>query len=475
MALKRKLKSLARKVILKAGPSVLWLVPNEKRRNRLRFEMFRRRKDHLEIVEEAAKQPRGSLSLDRTLLAARSARVIGRDDINRDLLEACHERVKTSAVLLNALANDRIKSGHYEEAQTLNARARILSPVNKAAARTELRLHKHIKDGTPLNGALLRRFKADMSFVWSFCKACETKEDLDQIFEVLAPTGTLPAKYIRPYSNAALRAEQFDLGRVQFLRAIEAAAEKPPTKTTAAKSIGDAGSEALVDIVKLLNTASVPHFAAAGSCLGMVREGRPLPHDNDIDIGIMEADFDQDALLALTEDSPLFTSSQPHPKSPKIGLKHINGAEIDLFKFYEEDGMIWHNGVFVRWGNKPFSYETRPLNGTDITIPAGTDYLVENYGTGWDQPDPLFDAFLNGPNREVIWDEYYAAHMLRTINLTLRRGNLAKAVGFMRDGIDGPYLTRLEKDVLRVIVPAMERKIVAHAEKAATQETQVNG
>lgn len=309
-----------------------------------------------------------------------------------------------------------------------------------------------------------------MPFVWSFCKACKTEADLVGIFDALAPTGTLPAKYIRPYGNAALRAECFDLGREQFLRAIQNAAENPPLKTTSAKSIGDAGSQALVDIVRLLNKGSVPHFAAAGTCLGMVREGRPLPHDNDIDIGIMEENFNQKALLALTEASPLFISSQPHPKSPKIGLKHINGAEIDLFKFYEEDGQIWHNGVFVRWGNSPFSYETVSLKGTDITIPAGKNYLVENYGTEWYRPDALFDAFLNGPNREVIWGEYYAAHMLRTINLTLRRGNVAKAVGFMTDGIDGPYLTRLEKDTLRIIRDAMESTVAKRNAKEAAKD-----
>ena len=50
------------------------------------------------------------------------------------------------------------------------------------------------------------------------------------------------------------------------------------------KSIGNYGTEALIDTVNLLNNYDIPHFAAAGTCLGIVREGRPIKHDQDIDI-----------------------------------------------------------------------------------------------------------------------------------------------------------------------------------------------
>ena len=404
---------------------------------------------------------RKPLSLSDTIKQAKAARKEGRDDISVELLVAGYKRVKTSSILLVDLANHRIQEGSFKEADTLIKRALILNPSYQPAVEAYLKLHRASKSTSALNWKFLNRFIDDTQLVWAFCKECKTESDLDGIFAALAPDGVLPAKFIRPFGNAALRAECFDLGRAQFMRAIQNATEKLPKTVKAAKSIGEAGTEALLDIVKLLNDASIPNFAAAGTCLGIVREGRPLPFDNDIDIGIMEEDFDQAKLIALTDESPLFTSSIPHPRSPKVGLKHVNGAEIDLFKFYKEKGMIWHNGVFVRWCNKPFALETKILDGVEIRIPAGHDYLVENYGVNWDTPDPLFNAFLNGPNREVIWEEYYAAHMLRTINLTIRQGNLEKAANFMRDGIEGPHLTLLEKDILRIIAQQLEDEVLS--------------
>ncbi|MCZ4351726.1 LicD family protein [Roseovarius aestuarii] len=415
---------------------------------------------------------RKSLTMSAAIEAARAAREEGRDDVSINLLEECLTRVPTSSVVLTDLASHRLQQGALDTAKTLIKRAIILNPSYQPATQTYLRLHQATQDQTPLKGALLARFKSDMAVVWAFCKLCRSKADLDEIFKALAPNGPLPAKYIRAVGNAALRVDQFDLGRSLYLRAIKNASEKLSNEVKPAKSIGDGGTQALVDIVRLLKSANVPHFAAAGTCLGLVREGRPLPHDNDIDIGIMEEDFDQAKLMALANASPLFTSSLPHPKTPKVGLKHINGVEIDLFKFYRENGKIWHNGVFVRWGNRPFELESRTLDGTEILIPSGTPYLVENYGENWDRPDPMFNSFLNGANREVIWDEFYAAHVLRTINITLREGALAKAAHFIRQETSGPYLTRLEQDVLRVIAQIVDDEL---AQRAADSKVAQNG
>ena len=94
--------------------------------------------------------------------------------------------------------------------------------------------------------------------------------------------------------------------------------------------------------------------------------------------------------------------------------------------------------------------ENRNLKGINIRIPSGDNYLVENYGN-WRKPDPLFDAFLNGPNKEVIWPEYYSSHILRAINLSIRRGQFEKSISIIRDAIKGEFLNSSEKDKLHIV------------------------
>ena len=72
----------------------------------------------------------------------------------------------------------------------------------------------------------------------------------------------------------------------------------------------------MIDIVTLLNKNDIPHFAAAGTCLGIVREGKPLKHDQDIDIGIMDENWDPKK-QEIIQNSDKFTLSIPHPKNKK--------------------------------------------------------------------------------------------------------------------------------------------------------------
>ena len=307
-----------------------------------------------------------------------------------------------------------------------------------------------------LDELIIKKGKVNSSFVWKACKLCGDSKDLKILFNALKESNQIPLKFCRSYANAAQRAEEFDQAKEIYFRLIFNGIENIKIKMLAnrfkspSKSIGDYGTQALIDTTDLLNNNNIPHFAAAGTCLGIVREGRPIKHDQDIDIGIMNSDWDPDKLREIISNSEKFTTSIPHPKNKKIGAVHYSGTSIDFFRFYEESGKIWHNGVFVRWGNTPFALETRNVDGTNIKIPSGEKYLIENYGN-WRKPDELFDAFLNGPNKEVIWPEYYSSHILRAINLSIRRGQFEKSISIIREAIKGEFLNSSEKDKLHII------------------------
>ena len=60
----------------------------------------------------------------------------------------------------------------------------------------------------------------------------------------------------------------------------------------------------------------------------------------------------------------------PNPQTQKVALRHRGGSPIDIFRFYEEGGKVWHDGVFVRWRNTPFAVERRELRGLRVPVPA---------------------------------------------------------------------------------------------------------
>src|SRR5690606_13436103 len=151
-------------------------------------------------------------------------------------------------------------------------------------------------------------------------------------------------------TRAGLVAEATDLYRraCALVPATGAANRTPTTKLA-----GLGAATAIEDICQALDAASVPFFFAAGTVLGLVRDGRPLSTDGDVDVGIMEHDWDRDALISIFARHPRFDLDL-HPQSSKIGLRHRGGAPIDIFRFYHEGELVWHDGVFVRWHNSPF-------------------------------------------------------------------------------------------------------------------------
>jgi hypothetical protein len=138
-----------------------------------------------------------------------------------------------------------------------------------------------------------------------------------------------------------------------------------------------------------------------------------LGADGDIDVGVYDADWDRDGLIDVFTRDPRFDLDL-HPQSHKVGLRHRGGSPVDIFRFYEQDGRVWHDGVFVRWHNSPFGVVRRQIGGLSVPLPENAErYLTECYGD-WRTPVPAFDAFTeDAPNLEVTWPEYQRVHFLR--------------------------------------------------------------
>jgi tetratricopeptide (TPR) repeat protein len=237
-----------------------------------------------------------------------------------------------------------------------------------------------------------------------------------------AHNATARAARVRPLVTACIKAGDHARA-IAALR--EAIATVDGAKTTAPRdrTLGADGGRALVDVRDRLTAQGVPHFLAAGTVLGLVREGGLLAFDNDIDIGIDHADFDRETLVSMFDADPRFRVQETHRATPKIALEHWNGVSIDLFDFQHDEGQVWHGGAFTRWWNTPFGLAPIEAYGRTFQIPDPADlYLQECYGD-WRTPRPDFDAFYEGPNAVIGHADDFDVYLHRRVFDLICRGD----------------------------------------------------
>ncbi|GGW45000.1 hypothetical protein GCM10011452_36580 [Gemmobacter lanyuensis] len=193
----------------------------------------------------------------------------------------------------------------------------------------------------------------------------------------------------------------------------------------------DRAAVALADFAAEMDRAGAPWFVLSGTLLGIVREGGFLPHDYDIDAGIMADTVDPVALRARLNAGGRFRctdlewqtsfdrdgAGQITVTRRPVFMKvcHANGIYIDIFVHYREGGVIWHASSLFRWDNSDFTLSRYELAGTPVLGPADADrYLTENYGT-WRIPVTEFNSAFDTTNQSVVRNPLSVAIFLRRI------------------------------------------------------------
>ncbi|MFD1343273.1 LicD family protein [Litorisediminicola beolgyonensis] len=138
-------------------------------------------------------------------------------------------------------------------------------------------------------------------------------------------------------------------------------------------------------------------FLNSGTLLGVVRDGRLIDHDDDIDLAvILKATTDADAAsewraLAAT----LAETGALDPEGKRIAgllkLRGPDGVEVDLFPAWFVEGRLQ---VYPHTRGELTEEQVLPLVPCPITGHArprdAEAMLAVNYGEGWRTPDPFF-------------------------------------------------------------------------------------
>ncbi len=371
------------------------------------------------------------------VIAARDALRKGDDELVGRLLHFATDRYPDFGGMLEVEAEFLSFQGDYVGARAKARRARLVEPASGRAAALDVRLSDALGDPDTMQTAIkaVQRFRTGVGVLWAAARVCRTSEQFDLLLAAYAQVVPEPTQRLRghrPLTTAALRAGRVDDAIALSVEAVEGLLEGhgPTSAVGSTRLEGRDATRAVFDLCDTMDRAHVPFFFAAGSALGLVREGRPLDADSDIDIGIFASDYRPDELREVFRRDPRFDFLAVHPNSRKVKVVHRGGSPIDVFPFYEERGLVWHDGNFVRWRNTPFEVGRIPVGDRRLPVPTDPDrYLTENYGN-WRVPDPDFDAFTeDAPNVEVRWPEYLQVHRLRRAyrHLTARQHRAAAA------------------------------------------------
>jgi len=172
----------------------------------------------------------------------------------------------------------------------------------------------------------------------------------------------------------------------------------------------------LDDVTTIFEKHNIRYWLDFGTLLGIVREGRLLPWDDDMDISIFEEDRQKVHNIVMPEIKKLNyrVYSRFHHVEDDIlkkddfrafrvrnyNWRYFRGyVKIDIFVMYRKDEFVY----WREFGEKhrlPASliqeFDTIEFNGKQYTKPKNTDaYLTYHYGD-WRTPNSEYNSQIDG-------------------------------------------------------------------------------
>lgn len=158
----------------------------------------------------------------------------------------------------------------------------------------------------------------------------------------------------------------------------------------------------LSTIQSVLAKHGIDSFLAAGTLLGFHRNGGPLPHDRDLDIGILQdRNGGPDLAGILRQHEGILLPRNSRPGDRYFALMH-EGVAVDLFLYKQgEHGLSCGFSSLpgdINWRFTGFTLKKATYGGRDWTVPSNpARYLSETYGPSWQVTDKGFASAVSSP------------------------------------------------------------------------------
>ena len=186
-------------------------------------------------------------------------------------------------------------------------------------------------------------------------------------------------------------------------------------------------AKALIEVQKILGEAGVPFFLVAGTLLGCIRDKGPLPHDKDLDIGIIDEVSNRDVIETLRANSEFSCPLLYTEDDINLSVSHNGVTGIDIFRHERTGNSIWfgfdrHPGC-MKWRFTPFGFKQQTFFNAPFIIPDKPErYLTETYGS-WEKTDTGFSSVLSSPARYDVDNEYLRCMAYYRLWLAIHRCN----------------------------------------------------
>jgi phosphorylcholine metabolism protein LicD len=163
---------------------------------------------------------------------------------------------------------------------------------------------------------------------------------------------------------------------------------------------------------KVLNSIQVFHWLEFGTLLGVIRDGRLISHDTDIDFGVFLNDYSDEIRSAFVK-AGFRLVHRIEIEAGKYGLEEsyeLNGVKVDLFYFTKTNsGMYCHlfpsAGKNKRLVRELFTsvntFKTMEWQSLNVNIPADSaQRLTDTYGDfhikrkDWNTPNQALNSEL---------------------------------------------------------------------------------
>lgn len=186
-----------------------------------------------------------------------------------------------------------------------------------------------------------------------------------------------------------------------------------------------------------LSRRDLPYFLAAGTLLGVLREGAPLAHDRDVDIGIVADKWTRYRVFEALRHHPGMLLRREATEYDRYFALKIDGIGIDIF-LHDPVGKHLVCGFSrtagdIQWRFSAFGRKHIQVGEDRWPIPDAPErYLTESYGAGWQIPDKGFASVIGSPALHDVHPHARAFYAAARARNALLNGDIEKAEALVR-------------------------------------------